>query len=796
MALSLRLFITFEGDDMEELEKRENELTKRENELTKREQEQEERKQKLDEFAIKLKEGQEELKKEREALEREKETYRQNIEDEVNAGFNARVNQAIEKQTQAIQKEQEALLDKQENYRTKETELKEKERELECKAQKIVNDKKELENKYEARLQEEIRKKQADLFSKLDTEFNARFKEKIDLLEQKREELAEQKEQIQEEQANLNAEKKAFEASKPKQLERLKDEVQAKVDSLQRKLEIEQDERKKIQDEYDMLVESYGEYERFKYRDLISEKNELEQELKRLEEQLEHVKQDSEKRINSIQDQANEKEKLYNEQLDKIERYNTLEISFNQLKIDNRNLNDRLREQNYYKNQYEIVDERLKRLQSQFMSKEEQMKREEAIKQEYALEIKLNSENKYKENNELAWLNHIESCMKEYGVEYPQRLLHAFHTALKTASMSPISVLSGVSGTGKSELPKLYAYFGGFNFLSEAVQPTWDSPASMVGFYNTIEGKFDATNLFKFLVQTSIESKQKDESAPNLFKFSVQTSIESEQKDESAPNPYGLKESMNLILLDELNLAHIELYFAEFLSKFETKRGSNNVNLDIPIGAGMSMQIELDSNLLWVGTMNEDETTKSLSDKVLDRAFCINFPRPNRLIGRPNHKKMNDICEFKWLPKTTWERWIENAQKNVDLTKYKEITEEINEKLAKAHRAIGHRVWQSMAAYMLNYPLVKDKEKVLEQAFEDAIVQKIMPKLRGMELHGEEKKALDEINSIIGKKVSNLKKDFEYAMSNPYGQFKFNSAYYLGLQENVKSKEDKKAQNV
>lgn len=728
------------------------ELEKRENELTKREQEQEERKQKLDEFAIKLKEGKEELKKEREALEREKGTYRQNIKDEVNAGFNARVNQAIEKQTQAIQKEQEALLDKQ-------RELKEKERELECKAQEIVSDKNDLKNKYEARLQEEMRKKRADLLSKLDTEFDEKFKEKIDLLEQKREQLAEQKEQIQEEQANLNAEKKAFEASKQKQFDRLQDEIQAEVDSLQRKLEIEQQERKNLQDEYDMLVESHGEYDRFKYRDLISEKNELEQELKRLEEQLEHVKQDREKRINEIQEQAYEKEKLYNEQLDKIERYNTLEISFNQLKIDYRNLNERLREQDCYENECKILHERLRHLQSQFMGKEEQMKREEAIKQEYALEIQLNSENKYKENNELAWLNHIESCMKEYGVEYPQRLLHAFHTALKTATMSPLSVLSGVSGTGKSELPKLYAYFGGFNFLSEAVQPTWDSPASMVGFYNTIEGKFDSTNLFKFLIQTSIKSKQ---------------------FDENAPNSYGLKESMNLILLDELNLAHIELYFAEFLSKFEVKRGSDNVNLEIPIGAGMSMQIELDSNLLWVGTMNEDETTKSLSDKVLDRAFCINFPRPNRLIGRPNPKKMNDICEFKWLPKHTWESWIKSDAANVDLEKYRKITEQINEKLSSTHRAIGHRVWQSMEAYMLNYPLVNgDREKAIKIAFEDSIVQKIMPKLRGIELYGEEQKALIDIKEILIKEVPNLEKDFDYAMNNPYGQFKFNSAYYL-----------------
>ncbi|MFY4689642.1 hypothetical protein ACOTVD_00730 [Campylobacter jejuni] len=758
--------------EKQELEQRKQELEQRENELSKREQEQEERKKKLDDFAIGLKKEQEKLKKEQEALESEKETYKQEIEDKVNAEFNARVNQAIEKQTQAVQKEQEILLNKHKDYHVKEIILKKKEQELEFKTLEIDNAKKELEEVYEKKLKEEMRGKKAELVSKLDTEFDEKFKEKIDLLEQEREQLAEQKEQIQEERTNLNAEKKAFEASKQKKFERLQDEVQARIDLLQNKLKNEKEENEKLLNEYNMLVESYREYERFKDRDLISEKNELEQELKRLEAKLKQVEDDREERINAIQEQANEKERLYNEQLDKIEEYNRLESELNILKIERRNLREQLREQDYYKNQYEIVDERLKRLQSQFMGKEEQMKREEAIKQDYALEIQLNSENKNKENDELKWLEYIESNMKKYGVEYPQRLLYAFHTTLKTASMSPLSVLSGVSGTGKSELPKLYAYFGGFNFLSEAVQPTWDSPASMVGFYNTIEGKFDATNLFKFLVQTSIKSKQ---------------------EDENAPNPYGLKESMNLILLDELNLAHIELYFAEFLSKFETKRGSNNVNLDIPIGAGLTMPIELDSNLLWVGTMNEDETTKSLSDKVLDRAFCLNFPRPKELVSRLELKKLNDICEFKWLPKTTWESWVGKTQKNINLIKYKGIAEKINEKLAKAHRAIGHRVWQSMEAYMLHYPLIDDREKVLKIAFEDSIVQKIMPKLRGMELHGEEKKVLDEINDIILKEVPNLEKDFKYAMSNPYGQFKFNSAYYLDSQENVKSTEDKKA---
>lgn len=741
LTLLLRSSIKPKGDNMDktEFEAKETMLNQKEQELNTREQ-------KLNAFATKLKEEREKLKKEKTELQNSKENYKQEVEDNVNATFNERVNKATEKQAQELQKEQETLLEKQKDFHTKEIALKKKEQELELRALEIENAEKELNNNYEARLQEEKRAKLAEYDNKLESEFSIKFKEKVDSLEQKQKDIVEQKARLREKEIELDAEKKEFESSK------------------ERKRENEKVEKEKLQSAYDELVERCGECERFKNRDLIRENQDLENERRRLEKRLKQVEEEAEKKINKIQDQAGEKEKLYNERLDKIKDYNTLEEKFNQKEIECRNLNEKLREQDYYENQCKILDERLRRLQSQFMGKEEQMKREEAIKQEYTLEIQLNSENKCKENNELAWLNHIESCMKEYGVEYPQRLLYAFHTALKTATMSPLSVLSGVSGTGKSELPKLYAYFGGFNFLSEAVQPTWDSPASMVGFYNTIEGKFDSTNLFKFLVQTSIDSK-----------------------DENAPNPYGLKESMNLILLDELNLAHIELYFAEFLSKFEIKRGSNNVNLDIPIGAGLTMPIELDSNLLWVGTMNEDETTKSLSDKVLDRAFCLNFPRPKNLVSRLDLKKLNEIYEFKWLPKTTWENWVnESAKKtkNIDLEEYRKITEQINEKLALAHRAIGHRVWQSMEAYMRNYPLV-DEEKNIKVAFEDAIVQKIMPKLRGIELHGKEKDALMGIKDIIAKKT-NLEKDFDYAMDNPYGQFKFNSAYYLDSKANVK----------
>ena len=368
--------------------------------------------------------------------------------------------------------------------------------------------------------------------------------------------------------------------------------------------------------------------------------------------------------------------------------------------------------------------------------------------------------------DEIKYLDAIQDNMKKYGVEYPRRLLNAFHTALKCSDFSPLAVLSGVSGTGKSELPKLYSHFGGFNFLAEAVQPTWDSPASMIGYYNTIDRKFDSTNILKFLIQTSMS------------------------KNES---PYGLKESMNMILLDEMNLAHIELYFAEFLSKFEQRRGSKegDVNIDIQLGTALIHPLPLDRNIIWIGTMNEDETTKTLSDKVLDRAFLINFPRPTELKSRVKLQTLEDIKPFEYLHRDTWNKWIKKeslfaGEKYEIIHKYREISNKINEYLAPTGRAIGHRVWQSMEYYINNHPEViqnigNDEElnKKTKLAFEEQLVQKIMPKLRGIEVHGEEKKTLDNIKEILNQNEFAVTEDFELAMDNPYGQFIWNSANYL-----------------
>jgi hypothetical protein len=216
----------------------------------------------------------------------------------------------------------------------------------------------------------------------------------------------------------------------------------------------------------------------------------------------------------------------------------------------------------------------------------------------------------------------------------------------------------------------------------------------------------------------------------------------------------------------------------------------------VKIGAGKpEYQLPLGRNVLWTGTMNQDETTKSLSDKVLDRSIIIHFPRPANLKSRPRLRGLDEI-PFTPLHRKTWESWwVKDIKFEADqIAPFRQFLEEINSALADSGRAVGHRVWQSVEYYMANYPDVRaaqqanDKDalaKALHISFEDQLVQKVMPKLRGIDTRerSEGKKCLDKILSQItngiDKKPFNLGDDFELACKLGYGQFIWQSANYL-----------------
>lgn len=416
--------------------------------------------------------------------------------------------------------------------------------------------------------------------------------------------------------------------------------------------------------------------------------------------------------------------------------------------------------------------------------------------------------------DELQWLGGIVARCSQMQMEFPLRILLAFHTAMKISDWSIITVLAGVSGTGKSKLPELYADFGGLNFVSVPVQEHWDSPESMLGYFNTMDNRFEPEPLLQFLLSV-VE-------VPAEYRGLISQGAGLELEEQRRLFQEDGERTVSLVLLDEMNLAHVEKYFAEFLSKLEGRRSKRDVpSIEVKLGTGVRpYPLKLRRNVLWVGTMNQDETTKSLSDKVLDRGVVIHFPRPTVFLRR-DAQHVQGKGEQR-LPYKVWRNWqtrqanygvlvegmgeVVNEEAKWEMigaspeestgnwTNYKALVEKINGLMAREGRFLGHRVWQAMEFYVVNHVLVKlemkasyDPEKeactltpllksALYLAMEDQIVQKIMPKLRGLEYYPGG--MLDELGALLGTYFPHLREDYEKACTQGQGQFIWSSSSF------------------
>ncbi len=194
-----------------------------------------------------------------------------------------------------------------------------------------------------------------------------------------------------------------------------------------------------------------------------------------------------------------------------------------------------------------------------------------------------------------AIINHIESK----GFVFEPSMVAKFHTALHMHEGKHFVLLSGLSGTGKTKLAELYAEaYHGINegeindyFLLVPVQPDWMDATGLIGYVNPLqqETTYETTSFLQFLHQAL----------------------------ERPDHPH-------FVCLDEMNLARVEYYFAPFLSAMETESPIVIHQQDEPIDS-VEPKLDWPRNLFIVGTVNMDETTHAFSDKVLDRAFTLEF---------------------------------------------------------------------------------------------------------------------------------------------------------------------------
>lgn len=332
-------------------------------------------------------------------------------------------------------------------------------------------------------------------------------------------------------------------------------------------------------------------------------------------------------------------------------------------------------------------------------------------------------------------LHNVASYLDKRGLKFSDRILRAFHTSLKINDYAQMTVLAGVSGTGKSQLPRRYSEAMGIHFLQIAVEPRWDSPQDLLGFYNYIEKKYRATDFARALVHM-------------------------DPYNTSGLSDRAFEDQMLLILLDEMNLARVEYYFSEFLSRLEARPQFKEVGeaikrrdaqLPIDIRATNALKTTLSvfpgHNVLFAGTMNDDESTQSLSDKVLDRSNVMQFSAPVKF----EQLKAEDRVEQadKALPFAQWRSWIKpsNSMGDSDRTKTEHALQNLADIMKSCGRPFGFRLHEAVMAYVANYPRRNNLVEEINAAISDQIEFRILPKLRGVEVepHDSDLRRLAEL---------------------------------------------------
>jgi len=186
---------------------------------------------------------------------------------------------------------------------------------------------------------------------------------------------------------------------------------------------------------------------------------------------------------------------------------------------------------------------------------------------------------------------------KNKKLYYDLLTIRAFIAGLGT---SRLIILEGLSGTGKSSLARYFADYISQDSFFEAVQTSYRDRTSILGYFNDFAKKYSETEFLKRLYLMTYRP-----------------------------------ENINIMVLDEVNIARIEYYFADFLSVMEYPLDKWRLKImELPYEFKPPLHldggfIQIPANTWFIGTANKDDSTYAITDKVYDRAITISFDNKN-----------------------------------------------------------------------------------------------------------------------------------------------------------------------
>ena len=302
------------------------------------------------------------------------------------------------------------------------------------------------------------------------------------------------------------------------------------------------------------------------------------------------------------------------------------------------------------------------------------------------------------------------------NLSYSSYLISRFTASLLT---KPFLILTGLSGSGKTKLAQSFVQWICQEERQYRIIPVgadWTNREPLLGYPNSLN---------------SDEYVKPDSGALDLL-------IEA---NENPDQPYFL-------ILDEMNLSHVERYFADFLSAMESKEPIPLHVSEEPIN-GVPGKLKLPGNLFVIGTVNIDETTHMFSPKVLDRANTIEFRiSKEQMRGFLSEIREIDMDAIVGKGASMAQSFLQLSQdKSLDIEHKEEISEtllQFFDELGKTGAEFGYRSATEMLRLIRNLGTL-DKELSTDEKLDIAIIQKLLPKL-----HGSRRKLVDRLK-VLGK---------------------------------------------
>ncbi len=308
------------------------------------------------------------------------------------------------------------------------------------------------------------------------------------------------------------------------------------------------------------------------------------------------------------------------------------------------------------------------------------------------------------------------------GLYYDISVIREFIAGL---AVSRILILQGMSGTGKTSLAYAFGEFLENPSTIIPVQPMWKERTDLIGYYNEFTKRFNET----LLLQKMYEANGREE--------------------------------MYITILDELNIARVEYYFAEFLSLLEIPDPESRY-LEVvsdkwqndPKGL-KNGRIKLPENMWFLGTANNDDSTFAISDKVYDRAMVLNLNTKSEPFQASGSRTLPiSAKKFTQLAAEVIQNGTiapENMERLEKLDRYL---------IEKFQITFGNRIMRQIKSYLPVYVACGGTEL---EALDDILTKKVLRKLETQNtayLRSESEELCNFIDSVFGEENMNRCKEY------------------------------------